>query len=565
MSRRAASMAAMAKRATNPEEIQAIQQSLVAGVQNGSIQPYIGIPLIQDLTKKLTEAKASMAQNVAGAGMPQPPAGGPPIAQQVMQQAAQADQSQGVEALPSNLPQSYAGGGIIAFEGGGEVERYQSGGTPAGRFLSGIGQSFSEADEAAKLRNQLQMKYGPASALPGLFMNQTDEQRQTAKDVAAALPNLTLEQLKQLNEQGPSGLSFVNPALAASQGIPTPAQQGAYPGGSAPPNIKNVSRAAPAVSSVGGGGGGGSKMPVLAGMEKIPVPTLTDYSTFTAGMPEKTKAASEAAVKASQTELEGFDKPGFEAREGRLSQRETAQEKDSAIGRALNLMSLGFGIAGSKERSLAGALGKEGREGIVDLIKGEAANRAAKDRLEDARDNLKQQEVAAKKSNYQAAQAAGERAADNLYKSQDFTMKAAHYGNTEALQRYNIQGDQAYRGAAIGQGIAELGLKQQQLAQTGAFQNKQLNMMEKRYAAMDKQAQARMQQVHAGAKAKFYETEAPRLEAQLVDLYGKNWRVGTDPKSLEAQMKYKQAQNAYIIDALGQHDASMTAPDASDL
>ena len=77
MSRRAASMAAMAKRATNPEEIQAIQQSLVTGVQNGSIQPYIGIPLIQDLTKKLTEAKASMAQNVAGAGMPQPPAGGP--------------------------------------------------------------------------------------------------------------------------------------------------------------------------------------------------------------------------------------------------------------------------------------------------------------------------------------------------------------------------------------------------------------------------------------------------------------------------------------------------------
>jgi hypothetical protein len=51
MSRRAASMAAMAKRANNPQEIQAIQKSLVAGVQNGSIQPYVGIPLIQELTK----------------------------------------------------------------------------------------------------------------------------------------------------------------------------------------------------------------------------------------------------------------------------------------------------------------------------------------------------------------------------------------------------------------------------------------------------------------------------------------------------------------------------------
>ena len=58
MSRRAASMAAMARRANNPQEIEAIQQSLITGVQNGSIQPYVGIPLIQDLTKKLTEAKA---------------------------------------------------------------------------------------------------------------------------------------------------------------------------------------------------------------------------------------------------------------------------------------------------------------------------------------------------------------------------------------------------------------------------------------------------------------------------------------------------------------------------
>ena len=57
MSRRAASMAAMAKRATNPQDIQAIQKSLVDGVQNGSIQPYVGIPLIQELTQKLTEAK----------------------------------------------------------------------------------------------------------------------------------------------------------------------------------------------------------------------------------------------------------------------------------------------------------------------------------------------------------------------------------------------------------------------------------------------------------------------------------------------------------------------------
>ena len=145
MSRRAASMAAMAKRATNPQDIQAIQKSLVTGVQNGSIQPYIGIPLIQELTQKLTEAKAKMAQGMAGAGMPQGQEG-VPIAQQVMQQAAQADQSQGLEALPSNLPQEYAGGGIIAFENGGQVERYQEGGGPMGMGGSEIMNSAGTAD-----------------------------------------------------------------------------------------------------------------------------------------------------------------------------------------------------------------------------------------------------------------------------------------------------------------------------------------------------------------------------------------------------------------------------------
>ena len=131
MSRRAASMAAMANRSTNPQEIQAIQKSLVDGVQSGSIQPYVGIPLIQELTNKLTEVKAQMAQTMAGAGIPQGPQSAP-IAQQVMQQAAQ--ESQGLGSLPSNLPQQYAGGGIIAFEDGGEVKRFYEGDLVNDRF-----------------------------------------------------------------------------------------------------------------------------------------------------------------------------------------------------------------------------------------------------------------------------------------------------------------------------------------------------------------------------------------------------------------------------------------------
>jgi len=154
MSRRASSMAAMAKRATNPQDIQAIQKNLVDGVQNGSIQPYVGIPLIQELTQRLTEVKAQMAQTMAGSGM-QPPQGpqAPPIAQQVMQQATQ--ESQGLESLPSNLPQEYAGGGIIAFEHGGEVQRFETGDLVDDRFntmKSGITSSYYQRPQADVLK-----------------------------------------------------------------------------------------------------------------------------------------------------------------------------------------------------------------------------------------------------------------------------------------------------------------------------------------------------------------------------------------------------------------------------
>jgi hypothetical protein len=326
------------------------------------------------------------------------------------------------------------------------------------------------------------------------------------------------------------------------------------------------------------------------GIPSLKLPTLTlptgtplkDLNAITKDLPENSKKDAKTAVDLTQKTLEEMDRPGFESREERLGKREASLERDSAISRALTGIKAGLRVAGSKERTLAGALGKEGSEGIEDLIRGEAANNAAREKLNDYRDNLDQQKAAAKKGNYQAAQAAGERAADNLYKYTNLNLNAASAGNSQALQRQQIeqtgdigkagvlnQGEQLKLSAVDQQnrnalGIAGLGLQSQQLAQTGAFQNKQLAAMEQRYAALDKQAQARMQQVRAGAVAKFNETMAPQVSAQLINMYGKNWRVGTDPKSLEAQMKFKQAQNAYIMDALGLHDASMAAKDSSE-
>jgi len=569
MSRRAASMAAMAKRANRPDQIEAIQKSLVAGVQNGTIKPYVGIPLIQELTNKLSEVKAKMAQSIAGAGMQQPQQGGAPIAQQVMAQAAQADQSQGLEALQSNLPESYAGGGIIAFEDGGQVERYQSAGytgtTPAGRYFSGLGQNFTEANEMAKLRNKLQMQYGPASAVPGLFMRQTDEERLAAKAVAAALPNLSFPQLQQLAAEGPSALaSFAAPTQAVAP-TPTPAAQAQPPAPPAPPvppaASADIGFKMPAMQTY---------KPTIATVPERTMGNLTDLDAITKDMDKKTKAAFGDAVKASQAELESFDKPGFESREGRLGEREAGIEKESAISRALTGIKTGLRIAGSKERTLAGALANEGSQGIEDLIRGEAAKRAAKDRLEDMRDNLEQQKVAAKKGNYSAAQTAGREASRDLQAATQLSLTGAQAGNAQSINMYNAlsqsdigsasvlnQGQQLQLSAVDQQNRNALGIAQ--LAQQGSIAKAQLAAQEKRYAGMDEANRARIMQATAKGLNDFMMGEGAQLRAQLAKDYGPNFLTAKDLRSQQAADIFNRRKQAYLADIRGQAIDALSA------
>ena len=550
MSRRAASMAAMAKRANNPQEIQAIQQSLVAGVQNGSIQPYVGIPLIQDLTKKLAEATAKMAQTVAGAGMPQPPADGPPIAQQVMQQAAQ--ESQGVEALPSNLPQSYAGGGIIAFEGGGQVERYQNAGFTGGQEF-GIGDPVYEALDDLKYEEKARLKAIKEAEARAKFLRE------------AGAPQAAEAEARLAALRGPNPY---DPATATLRRNFTNDPIPATPGAAAAP------RAAPSAAIPGAGN---FKNPILQTYAPtaatLPVRTmggLTDLDAITKDAEARRKTAFDTKAAASQKTLEGFDEPGNAAREEKYSKREAAQEKDSAMDRALNLMNLGFGIAGSKESTLAGALGKEGRQGITDLIKGETANRAAMSRLEDARDAFEQQKVAAKKGNYQASQTAGREASQDVQAAIQFAFTGAQAGNAQAINLYNTltQGDigkagvlnQAEQLKLLGVeqqnrnalGIANLEMDKLKLNQTAASAAATLAANEKRYAAMDAASRARLQGVLAKGLNDFMQGEGGMLRAQLAKEYGPDFMTAKDARSLEARRLFNQRKQAYLADITGQ-------------
>lgn len=530
---------AMAERARSPQDIEAARQRLVAEIQGGRVPAYVGVPLVQDLTQRLTQAKAQMAQQVAGMGVPQAPQGAP-IAQQVMQQA----QPAGVEALPSNLPTSYAPGGLVAFEEGGQVERYNNtglvGGTASQAAMSiedlvklyrtdpalaeqaargmnrwgalrqiigagvvpgtvlegGTAATLEAAKTMARMTPQQRQDFyknpmigamSPDTALGGAIMNapgmepatsgyfdQMGRLLSTAGKTLVSAPGYGLSKL--FEPSTPATPAAATPAAVAYD--PTMATRRAdYQSTGAPPGVQPGAGTAPGVA-----------MPKL----NLPAaPALTDYS-FLKQLPKESQEASEKAITAKKKELEDIDNPLFKAREERLSGREAAVDKDSAIGRALNIMSLGFGIAGSEKRTLAGAL-SDSRQGIADLIKGEAANRAAKERLEDLRDNLTQQRAAAQKGNSAAAEAAGQRVSDDLYKAANLNATAMHYGNTEALQRYQTNQ----------QGILGLAQIQQQNAATNAslqLGREKLGILKEQVAAGNKRAEAAL----AGAQHKAY-------------------------------------------------------------
>jgi hypothetical protein len=103
-------------------------------VETGLLPAYVGIPLIQAKMQAQQQG-----QRFATLGQPSPDQQ-PTIAEQVMGQA-------GVDALPTNLPEQYAGGGIVAFDKGGEVERFSGGGMS---MLQRIAEDYERNERAAR-------------------------------------------------------------------------------------------------------------------------------------------------------------------------------------------------------------------------------------------------------------------------------------------------------------------------------------------------------------------------------------------------------------------------------
>lgn len=540
-------------------------EMLQRGVQNGTIPAYIGIPMIQEKLRDQKEMQGAQAAQAMGqkpptpvaeqvmaeaaqatAPQPQVPQAPQPQAQQPLQQLAQMQRPRGVEQLRSNLPAQFAHGGIVAFEDGGEVERYADEGLIKRKY-------------AGKFEDLPTYNRPAASSLSDLVGNVFSKSGQRIDPETGEPISLGDFLRKQEAERGREA-AFVS-------GYPTESAMGAGIK-TLPPSLA----AAPAASTTAAPATPAFVAPTYAVPTIAPTkfstkeaPPVSDYKAEVKKTSEGAEKAYEKALSAEEERLKALTDPLYKGQKERLEKREEAQKKGSEIERYLDIMSLGFGIAGSKERSLAGALGNEGRQGIKSLVTNEAARRAAADKLQDYRDNLERAEAAEKKGDYRAARtAAREARADKMQAGQ--LELAALQGKEQAERQNWYQGQQLdlarrgleqareIAGAQLGLQTSNLNLESLKLAQSVISQEKQLALKEKQLLATNTANAIRLKQAYLAAGGKWDANFGMVLDQQLQNTHGKNWKTGKDAKSIEAQLIYRQQRASALIDSLSEFE-----------
>lgn len=409
-------------------------QQLQQAVQSGSLPAYIGIPLIQEKLKQQKDM-----QGMEQAQAPQ----GPSIAEQVMQEAQGA---QGVQALPTNLPQQYAGGGIVAFEEGGEVERYQTGGglypynaPEAGRFRYGVGETPEERQRreaaererqaflatpegrAQQIRQDRAMLATPFAAAADVAAAPFNAFNATTEGIANLVgvprlgralgiydPDVTRVEMPRVGGSGPTPFMDRLRAYAAGQ---QPAAPAAAAPGATPPAFRirdtgegilggmvspGATQPAPTTTQRPPAGGRPGAPAAAAGAPKITAPAGDSFSTIaergisdyvTSARNAEVEAEAKKAAARSQIKGEAFE-------EYKKSLEEEAKQAGAERGQAKNMALFKAGLAmmaGTSRHALenigkGALLGAEDYQAAVkDLKRAERERRKELSHIEQAR------------------------------------------------------------------------------------------------------------------------------------------------------------------------------------
>jgi len=160
------------------------------------------------------QAQGGIGGLMGGAARPQPRPAAPPQAQGI----AGARMAQAQQRPPVRMAQ----GGIVSFAEGQEVE----GNTPFGRWWRKTTAEIGEDAALSKLRQQVKTKFGTFASPMGALRNQSDEQRQYAKNVLSNVDTMSADQLIALSTSDfatgmtPEALSAL--PTVASQRVVTP-------------------------------------------------------------------------------------------------------------------------------------------------------------------------------------------------------------------------------------------------------------------------------------------------------------------------------------------------------
>lgn len=437
-------------------------QQLKQAIQNKTLSDLIGVPALASV-----EQARQQAQGMQAMQQPQQP----PIAEQVM---AAADQPQGIPGLQSNLPVQMAGGGIVAFtDNPDQPVNVNMPATPIGRTLdSGIRSiiaagaearpGYELRDAANKLRQKLAAQYGPQGAIPGLFMRQTDAERQAAKDITSLLPRMSYPQLLALDKQGVAAL----PDLKASITDPTGRaleQAGSIQRGDAGSVYRGITQApTPDVPAAAAGPAksgldalinkfapdfsgltdAATNMPQV-GVPKVPftkpetvaAPAIRDYAGMVTTPSEED---IEKKVKEKKEALAAEQAPLLEGREARLSKREErlkAEEEKSPYLAAMK----GFLRTAQQRGPLGSAIAAGGEEALNEYARSEAANKAARDKMEDARDAYEAMKLNLASGNRTEARANVMQMQSLMTEAQRNKLVAAQAEDTAKMHIYDVR------------------------------------------------------------------------------------------------------------------------------
>jgi hypothetical protein len=336
--------------------VQQLQQAL----QNGSLPPYIGVPLLQQKVRDQKRMQAAMQAQQA----PQQA----PVAQRVIQEA------QGLSSLPSNLPtEGYADGGIIAFAERGYVDPDY------------IDPDYTDTEEAKRLIAE-KYTYNPNDTL----YNRFKDYLRSTKDTGMKLPGQ--QAIKQVSS--PQKQPAVTPPAAPAPIVDKTAPIKPQIDGADQRTIAERMQLRPAQAD--------RTAPVMGGRPTAPADTRTSYAQATQqpaqqAQPQQQQEEQDLSLSdymKQYREAAGENK-GIGALQNRLSEREARLAKDEDRAPWMALMQAGLATMAGTSPFAMSNIGQGGMAGLQ-------AYTHSMNKLEDAKD--KHFEIQAKLEEAQRAE-----------------------------------------------------------------------------------------------------------------------------------------------------------------